>query len=126
MRCGQLPTAAGPDGALVCATGTARAWFAAYGITGPDLAVWLASLGEPGTRAAALMRRRGGPRAFCELAWAQRADRTPAHARRRPGTRPAGPGAGLRTKRAEAEVLVWVAYGTTNADIADILGMPPQ
>ncbi|RCN57137.1 hypothetical protein C4900_08360 [Acidiferrobacter thiooxydans] len=26
----------------------------------------------------------------------------------------------------EAEVLVWVAYGKTNADIADILGMSPR
>ncbi len=126
VRCGQLPIAVDPDGALVCATAEARAWLAAYGITGPDLAAWLATLGEPGAPVAPLMRRRGdralyvswlGASGHAVLLLMRKED--PAHAQQALAR-------DFALSDREAWVLVWVAYGKTNADIADILGMSPR
>ena len=126
VRCGQLPIAVDPDGALVCATAEARAWLAAYGITGPDLAAWLATLGEPGAPVAPLMRRRGdralyvswlGASGHAVLLLMRKED--PAHAQQVLAR-------DFALSDREAWVLVWVAYGKTNADIADILGMSPR
>ena len=126
VRCGQLPIAVDPDGALVCATAEARAWLAAYGITGPDLAAWLQTLGEPGAPATPLLRRRGdralyvswlGASGHAVLLLMRKED--PAHAQQVLAR-------DFALSDREAWVLVWIAYGKTNADIADILGMSPR
>ncbi len=126
VRCGQLPIAVDPDGAIVCATSEARAWLTGYGISSPDLARWLATLGEPDTVTAPLMRRQGDRALY--VSWLGRSGRAalllmreedPAHARQVLAR-------DFALSDREAEVLVWVAYGKTNADIADILGMSPR
>ena len=126
VRCGQLPIAVDPHGALVCATSEARTWLAAYGITGPDLAAWLATLGESGIPATPLMRRRGDRALY--VSWLGRSghaalllmrEEDPAYAQQVLAR-------DFALSDREAEVLVWVAYGKTNADIADILGMSPR
>ncbi len=126
VQSGQLPIAVDTGGNLVGATTDARAWLNAYGIGERDLAHWLAVLSRPGASRAPLMRRLGDRALYVNLLGRSGKNVFLLMREEDPKCAQRVLARDFALSGREAEVLVWVAYGKTNMDIADILGMSPR
>lgn len=126
MQSGQLPIAVDANGDLISGTTEARRWLHDYGVTCQDLASWLAALAEPGPRSAPLVRRHEDRALYINLLG--RSGQAVLLLLREEDPRRARQALArdFALSGREAEVLVWVAYGKTNADIATILDMSPR
>ena len=126
MQSGQLPIAVDANGDLISGTTEARRWLHDYGVTCQDLASWLAALAEPGPRSAPLVRRHEDRALYISLLG--RSGQAVLLLLREEDPRRARQALArdFALSGREAEVLVWVAYGKTNADIATILDMSPR